>query len=164
MSYRVKKRKKIFTQHLNNDYKLKMRLLPLLHTSNGCVWLVSLAVSKSKRQINDWMNRRHNKRTRLLDTFLTGKEGNKIQAESGVAIPAYQGTTDAWIKTQTKFNSKVYADMLAYAKINPYSKETDKWVTAEKEALLKAFTGEAKVSDACDEAAKKVNEVLATEK
>lgn len=80
MSRRVKKRKKVFTQYLSNGYKLKMRLLPLLHTSNGCVWVVSLAVSKSKRQINDWMNRRHNKRTRLLGAFLTGKEGNKIQA------------------------------------------------------------------------------------
>ena len=96
--------------------------------------------------------------------FLGSEEGNKIQAESGVAIPAYEGTTDAWMKTQTKFNSKVYPDMLAYGKINPYSKETDKWVTAEKEALLKAFTGEVSVSDACDEAAKKVNEILATEK
>jgi multiple sugar transport system substrate-binding protein len=96
--------------------------------------------------------------------FLGSEEANQIQAESGVAIPAYQGTTDAWIKTQTKFNSKVYPDMLAYAKINPYSKETDKWQTAEKEALLKAFTGQATVSDACDEAAKKVNEILATEK
>lgn len=96
--------------------------------------------------------------------FLGSEEANKIQAESGVAIPAYQGTTDTWIKTQTKFNSKVYADMLAYAKINPYSKETDKWQTAEREALLKAFTGESSVSDACDDAAKKVNEILATEK
>ena len=96
--------------------------------------------------------------------YLGSEEANKIQAESGVAIPAYQGTTDAWMKTQTKFNSKVYADMLAYAKINPYSKETDKWQTAEKESLLKAFTGEVSVNDACDEAAKKVNEVLATEK
>ena len=96
--------------------------------------------------------------------YLGSEEANKIQAESGVAIPAYEGTTDAWMKTQTKFNSKVYAEMLAYAKINPYSKETDKWQTAEKEALLKAFTGEASVSDACDEAAKKVNEILATEK
>lgn len=96
--------------------------------------------------------------------FLGSEEANKIQAESGVAIPAYQGATDAWMKTQTKFNSKVYADMLAYAKINPYSKETDKWQTAEKESLLKAFTGEVSVSDACDEAAKKVNEILATEK
>jgi len=96
--------------------------------------------------------------------YLGSEEANKIQAESGVAIPAYQGTTDIWMKTQTKFNSKVYADMLAYAKINPYSKETDKWQTAEKETLLKAFTGEVSVNDACDQAAKKVNEVLATEK
>lgn len=96
--------------------------------------------------------------------FLGTEEANMIQAESGAAIPAYQGTTEAWMKTQTKFNSKVYADMLAYAKINPYSKETDKWQTAERETLLKAFTGEVSVSDACDEAAKKVNEILATEK
>ncbi|OOM06362.1 ABC transporter substrate-binding protein [Clostridium saccharobutylicum] len=96
--------------------------------------------------------------------FLGSEEANKIQAESGVAIPAYQGTTDAWAKTQTKFNSKVYVDMLSYAHINPYSRETDKWQTAEKEALLKAFTGESSVSDACDEAAKKVNEILASEK
>lgn len=96
--------------------------------------------------------------------YLGSEEANKIQAESGVAIPAYQGTTDAWIKTQTKFNSKVYADMLKYAVINPYSKETDKWQTAEKETLLKAFTGEVPVNDACDQVAKKVNEILATEK
>jgi multiple sugar transport system substrate-binding protein len=96
--------------------------------------------------------------------YLGSEEANKIQAESGVAIPAYQGTTDLWMKTQTKFNSKVYADMLAYAKINPYSKETDKWQTAEKESLLNAFTGKVSVNDACDEAAKKVNAILATEK
>jgi len=96
--------------------------------------------------------------------YLGSEEANKIQAESGVAIPAYQGTTDLWMKTQTKFNSKVYADMLTYAKINPYSKETDKWQTAEKESLLNAFTGKVSVNDACDEVAKKVNAVLATEK
>lgn len=96
--------------------------------------------------------------------YLGSEEANKIQAESGVAIPAYQGTTDAWIKTQTKFNSKVYAEMLKYAVINPYSKETDKWQTAEKETLLKAFTGEVPVNQACDEVAKKTNEILATEK
>ncbi|WP_160685595.1 sugar ABC transporter substrate-binding protein [Clostridium sp. C2-6-12] len=96
--------------------------------------------------------------------YLGSEEANKIQAESGVAIPAYQGTTEAWMKTQTKFNSKVYADMLKYAVINPYSKETDKWQTAEKETLLKAFTGEVPVNQACDEVAKKTNEILATEK
>jgi multiple sugar transport system substrate-binding protein len=96
--------------------------------------------------------------------FLGTEEANKIQAESGVAIPAYQGTADLWMKTQTKFNSKVYADMLQYAVINPYSKETSKWQKAETDTLLKAFTGEVPVSEACDQVAKKVNEILATEK
>jgi multiple sugar transport system substrate-binding protein len=96
--------------------------------------------------------------------FLGSEEANKIQAESGVAIPAYQGTTDAWMKTQTKFNSKVYAQMLEYAVINPYSKETSKWQKAETDTLLQAFTGKVGVNEACDEVAKKVNEILATEK
>jgi multiple sugar transport system substrate-binding protein len=96
--------------------------------------------------------------------FLGSEEANKIQAESGVAIPAYEGTSDAWMKTQTKFNSKVYAEMLKYAVINPNSKEAVKWQKAETETLLKAFTGKAPVSETCDEVAKKVNEILATEK
>lgn len=96
--------------------------------------------------------------------FLGSEEANKIQAESGVAIPAYEGTADAWVKTQTKFNSKVYAEMLKYAVINPYSKETAKWQKAETDTLLQAFTGKVGVNEACDEVAKKVNEILATEK
>ncbi|AJH01943.1 sugar ABC transporter substrate-binding protein [Clostridium beijerinckii] len=109
-------------------------------------------------------NTPHKEEAWKLVEFLGSEEANKIQAESGVAIPAYQGAAEEWIKTQKKFNSKVYAEMLAYAKINPFSKEATKWQTAEREALLKAFTGEVSVSDACDEAAKKVNEILATEK
>jgi len=57
-----------------------MRLIPWIRTTKGCVWLASLAVSKSKRQINDWMDRRKNTRVRRLDTSLTGKIGNGVQA------------------------------------------------------------------------------------
>ena len=96
--------------------------------------------------------------------FLGSQEANKIQAESGAAIPAYEGTADAWVNVSKKFNSKVYVDMLPYAHINAYSKETEAWQNAEKAALIKGFTGEIPVSDACDQAAKKVNEILATEK
>jgi hypothetical protein len=39
-----------------------------------------MAVSRSNRQVNDWLNRRKNKRTRHLDTNLTGKAGNVYQA------------------------------------------------------------------------------------
>ena len=80
MTFRIKKRKKVFTKNVGKGYLLKMRLLPWITTTKGCVWLASLAVAKSNRQINDWMDRRRNARVRQLDTFLTGKIGNGIQA------------------------------------------------------------------------------------
>ncbi|NBU70243.1 MAG: hypothetical protein EBS53_02135 [Bacteroidetes bacterium] len=80
MSKKIKRRKKVFTKNIGADYKLVMRLLPLIYTRKGCVWLVSLAVAKSRRQINDWLKRRRNSRVRRLDSSLTGKIGNRVQA------------------------------------------------------------------------------------
>jgi len=80
MTFRIKKRKKVFTKNIGKGYLLKMRLLPWIHTGKGCVWLASLAVAKSKRQVNDWMERRRNARVHQLDTSLTGKIGNGVQA------------------------------------------------------------------------------------
>ncbi len=57
-----------------------MRLVPWIRTPNGCVWLASLAVGKSMRQINDWMNLRKKKSSRRLASSLTGKFGVKPQA------------------------------------------------------------------------------------
>lgn len=57
-----------------------MRLMPWLRTDAGCIWLASLAVGKSKRQLNDWLNKRNKKSVRSLSASLTGQEGNKIQA------------------------------------------------------------------------------------
>jgi hypothetical protein len=80
MTYRIKKRKKVFTKSIGRGYHLKMRLSPWIHTTKGCVWLASLAVSKSNRQINDWIERRKSARVRRLDMSLTGKIGNGVQA------------------------------------------------------------------------------------
>ena len=80
MTFRIKKRKKVFTKSIGKGYHLKMRLIPWIHTSKGCVWLASLAVAKSYRQINDWMNTRKRPRVRRLASSLTGKIGNSVQA------------------------------------------------------------------------------------
>jgi hypothetical protein len=76
----MKRHKKIGTIFLAQNTRLKLRLIPWIKTTNGCVWLASMAVSLSNRQINDWMNRRKNKRVRQLDSSLTGKFGPKAQA------------------------------------------------------------------------------------
>jgi len=59
---------------------LKMRLIPWIRTPIGYVWLASLAVGKSKRQINDWMNQRKKKSVSRLSSNLTGKFGSRTQA------------------------------------------------------------------------------------
>lgn len=75
------KRRRVATYHqLADGYLAKTRLIPWLKVDKTCVWLASVAVGKSKRQINDWMWRKKNSRTRRLDGNLTGRAGNKVQA------------------------------------------------------------------------------------
>jgi hypothetical protein len=71
---------KVFTKTIGAGHILVMRLQPWIRTQKGSVWLASLAVSKSRRQINDWLKRRKNARVRRLDLSLTGKIGNGVQA------------------------------------------------------------------------------------
>lgn len=77
---RTKRKKQTFTCLLPGGFVLKMRLLPWIKTQDYCQWLLSLAVSKSKRQINDWLKERKNTRTKKLNKNLTGVFGPKIQA------------------------------------------------------------------------------------
>jgi hypothetical protein len=77
----IKRHKKVFTKHLPGNYLVVMRLLPWIRTQDGCVWLASLAVGKSRRQINDWLKRKtKRKNVRRLDSCLTGRHANRIQA------------------------------------------------------------------------------------
>jgi hypothetical protein len=76
----IKRRKKVFTKHLPGGYTVVLRLLPWIYTKGGCVWLASLAVGKSRRQINDWLKRKTKKRrVRRLDSYLTGRHANLVQ-------------------------------------------------------------------------------------
>jgi hypothetical protein len=78
---KIKQRKKVFTKHLDGGHLVVMRLLPWMRTENGCIWLASIAAGKSRRQINDWLKRKTRKRrVRHLDSRLTGKYSNRIQA------------------------------------------------------------------------------------
>jgi hypothetical protein len=82
MSYRVKRRKITQSIKINQKQFIKLRLIPWVRTMNGCVWLVSMAVCRSKRQANDWMQERKNQRTRQLKLNMTGKEASRLQIMS----------------------------------------------------------------------------------
>ena len=53
-----------------------------MRTPTGTIWLASLAVGKSKRQLNDWMSRKtKRKRVIQLDSSLTGKLNVKLMLQ-----------------------------------------------------------------------------------
>ena len=92
MSLKIKRKKTTAITKLPKNYILKLRLIPWLYSEDGVIWLASMAVGKSTRQINDWMARRKNKRVRQMDSSLTGNERNRTQA---IAIRQVR----KWIKT-----------------------------------------------------------------
>ncbi len=65
---------------LPGGFFVKLRLFPWVKENDSWIWLVSFAVSKSKRQVNDWLQQRKNKRFYKLSTNLTGKFGPLTQA------------------------------------------------------------------------------------
>lgn len=76
---KIKRHKQTVTVLLSDGQYLKLRLLPWRKTGRQCLWLVSLAISKSKRQINDWLDKRKNKRSCRLSNKLTGRVGSLTQ-------------------------------------------------------------------------------------
>lgn len=95
--------------------------------------------------------------------YLSTKEGMLRSGQLGVAIPAYDGATDDWVKTNTTFNVKVYPEMIKYGVIYPYSNTTGIWENQVYEQIKGAFNGSKTVEQACKDAANVMNQSLAIE-
>ena len=77
MTHRVCRKRSTTTFKVNDQY-CKLFLTPLYqYRPNHWVWKVGFAVSKSKRQLNDWYYERSNRRSKKLHSQLTGKAGIK---------------------------------------------------------------------------------------
>ena len=77
MTYRVSRKRSTTTFKINDQY-CKVFLTPeFCFKKNHWVWRVGYAISKSKRQINDWYKNKKNKRANNLRSHLTGKGGFK---------------------------------------------------------------------------------------
>ncbi|WP_294392795.1 sugar ABC transporter substrate-binding protein [uncultured Clostridium sp.] len=92
--------------------------------------------------------------------FLGSEKANTIQAESGAAIPAYEGTSEAWIKSNDKFNLSAFTEMLDYATIKPYIKNNSKWETTENNILKKVFSGDLSVDEGCKQLEDEMNAII----
>lgn len=102
--------------------------------------------------------------SQALVTFLAGEEAAKISAESGIALPALEGTQDPYVDAQPGYNLEVFVDQAHnYAAPFPVSKTCPEWEELEGEYLSKVFDGEISAEEGCKALAKAMNEVLEKE-
>ena len=116
---------------------------------NGLGWAASASGSNTE---NAW---------KLIE-YLGSEAAQKKQAELGVTMSAYTGTSDAWADS-ADFNLEAYLNMMDDMVIRPYSKSTVTWENEDNEILKEVYTGDKSMADACKEMADQMNEKLAEE-
>ena len=107
-------------------------------------------------------NGEHTEEAWQLIEYLGSEKAQKKQAELGVTMSAYNGTSDAWAKS-ADFNLQAYINMMEDMEIRPYSKTTVTWENEDNEILKSVYTGEKSMKDACKEMAAQMNEKLPEE-
>ncbi|NCB93792.1 MAG: sugar ABC transporter substrate-binding protein [Clostridia bacterium] len=107
-------------------------------------------------------NTEHPEEAWKLVEYLGSKEGQERQAELGITMSAYTGTSDAWVKSQN-FNLQAYLNMMDDMVIRPYSRSTVTWENEDNEILKNVYTGDMTMEEACKAMAEQMNEKLAEE-
>ncbi|HIX29474.1 MAG TPA: sugar ABC transporter substrate-binding protein [Candidatus Blautia stercoravium] len=107
-------------------------------------------------------NGKHTEEAWKLLEYLGSKEAQQKQAELGVTMSAYKGTSDAWAKS-ADFNLQAYLNMMDDMEIRPYSKTTVTWENEDNEILKSVYMGEKTMEEACKAMADQMNEKLAEE-
>lgn len=98
-----------------------------------------------------------------LIEYFGSLEGQTRQAELGVTMSAYIGTSETWIQSAPQFNLQAYLNMQEDMVIRPHSRNTVVWENASIDWFKRAWMKEITMEEACLGAAKEMNEILAEE-
>lgn len=98
-----------------------------------------------------------------FQTFLASKDAQLIQSESGVALSAFAGTSDAFVASYPSLDLKVFVDAIDYSYPFPASINTDAWQAGEPLIVGQYFAGAITLDEAIDQLTTAMNEALAAE-
>lgn len=98
-----------------------------------------------------------------LIEYLGSEEAQIKQAELGVTMSAFIGTSDTWVNGAPDFNLQAYLNMWENMYILPHSKNTSTWADAINASFKQVWMGEKTMEEGCLQAAEDMNEVLAEE-
>lgn len=141
-----------------NDYlKEHIAIAPLPEGEKGAVSMCNgLAWSASA-------GGEHTEEAWKLIEYLGTKEAQEKQAELGVTMSAYEGTSDAWVKSMDGYDLQPYLDMRENAVLYPYSKNTQVWYQMILEKMVDAWDGAKPMEEVCKDIAQDMNQKLAEE-
>jgi multiple sugar transport system substrate-binding protein len=98
-------------------------------------------------------------------SYLGSEEAALLQAASGAANPAFNGTQQKFVDSAPGYNLQVFEDAAVdYSVAYPVSKNTSAWNKLETDLLPQAFSGERPVADVVKDLAEQMNAALAKEK
>ncbi len=97
-----------------------------------------------------------------LIEYLGSEAGQLRQAELGVTMSAYEGTSDKWVEA-ADFNLQAYLDMMDDMVIRPYSRNTITWEDGASESFKAAWLGEDTFENVLKGIADDMNATLAEE-
>lgn len=117
---------------------------------NGLGWAAS---ANGKNTDNAW---------KLIE-YLGTEAAQKKQAELGVTMSAYEGTSEDWVKSAPEFNLQAYLDVRDDMVIRPYSRSTVIWENKTNELLKEVWAGNADMAETCKKIAEEMNASLAEE-
>ncbi len=108
---------------------------------------------------------------KLIEWF-GSKEMQEKQAELGVTMSAYEGTSDAWAKSNDIFNMNAYLDIATEKEsggvpnvlvLRPYTYNSTKWSIQASTELVKAWSDPSQMEQVCKDFAAHMNEIIASE-
>lgn len=108
-------------------------------------------------------NTAHPEEAWKLIEYFGSKEAQIKQADLGVTMSAYEGTSDNWVKSTDKFNLNAYLEMTKDMVIRPYSKKTVLWENLSIEKFKPVWEGKADMESALKELAAEMNSILSEE-
>lgn len=126
---------------------------------NGLGWA---APASTKRPDDCW---------KLIE-WLGSEEMQLKQAELGVTMSAYEGTSDAWAKNTDLFDLSGYLDMAEESKVDgvenmivqyPFTYNALKWTSQAQKDLVEAWSDPSKMEDTCKVVAKTMDDIIAQE-
>jgi multiple sugar transport system substrate-binding protein len=114
----------------------------------GMGWVLSAADTQNEAAVK-------------LITYLAGEDANIIQAQSGVAIPAYNGSQTAWVESWPQLNAQAFVNAASYGYSSQYCTTRNDWVNIESKWMVQVFNLEISPEEGCTSAAQEINAVLA---